>query len=50
MDRIPRELEDEIDEVIEAEEKPDDRENERGVNWGGYEGILGVEGDVDPEF
>lgn len=50
MDRIPREFEDEVDEIIEAEEKPDGCENEWGVGWRGYEGVLGVEGDVDAEL
>jgi len=50
MNRIPRELEDEINEVVETVEKPESGEREWGVYWGGYEGILGVEGDTDPKL
>lgn len=50
INRVPGELEDEIDEVVETEEKPDGRENERGISWRGYEGVLGVEGDINPKL
>lgn len=50
MDRIPRELEDEINEIIETKEKPKKSEKEWGVDWRGYEGVLGVEGNVDSEL
>ena len=50
MNGVPRELEDEIDEVVETEEKPESCESEWGVNWGGHEGILWVEGGVDPKL
>jgi len=50
MNRVPRELEDEIDEVVEAEKQPERSEGEWGEDRGGYEGVLGVEGDVDPKL
>ena len=50
MDRLPREPEDESDEIVNADEKPDGSEKEWRVDWRCYEGKLGVEGDVDPEL
>jgi len=50
MNRVPRELEDEINEEVETAEKSESCKKEWGVNRGGHEGILGVEGDVDPKL
>ena len=50
MDRLPREPEDESDEIVKPEDKPDGRENEWRVDWGCYEGKLGVERDVDAKL
>jgi len=50
MYRIPRELEDEINKIVETVEKPNERENEWGVDWRGHEGMVGVEGDTDAEL
>lgn len=50
MDRFPREPEDERNEIVEAEEKPDGSENEWRVDRRCYKGKLGVERDVDAEL
>lgn len=50
MNRLPREPEDESNEIVETEGEPDGRESEGRVNWGCYEGMLGVKREVDTEL
>jgi len=50
MNRLPREPEDESDEIVETEKKPNGPEKEWRVDWRCYEGKLGVERGVDAEL
>ena len=50
MSRVPRERENEIDKVVETAKEPNERKNGWGADRRGYEGVLGVEGDIDPEL